>query len=442
VKFSKILFLISIISVLTISPVLAEFHVSPNFFAREEYNDNIYLDHSDKENDFVTLIRPSFNLTWNNKIFDLNLNLGLEYEKYFDHSEEDDLRPSQGTRLDSTWNLYRNSFFLRVSDVYQRVPIDEGNKGGVDNNLVNLTDSNRLIINPYLVLLPLKTLQVRFDYEYENIWYQDKAGDDAERHRYSCKFTKEITSRISADISGNFSQYRPRNQDRLEPKITAQEEYDRSDLSIGFLYNISDQLSLYGSVGRSWLDYTYGNDYESTLVSGQFDYEIASFLTVGAGYAENVGDSVDEGVYKEKKYSTYIHYMDGYQLGLTLFKARSNYLSTSQRRDSWGADLNGDFPITDKEGIGWLLIYTDYEEEFTGASSLSEINSFDDLLEYLWYLENPSEDYKRYGARIELYHHLRLGRASIGYTFNRNNSEINENDYVNNIIFMQIALNW
>ena len=121
--------------------------------------------------------------------------------------------------------------------------IDEGNKGGVDNNLVNLTDSNHLIINPYLVLLPLKTLQARFDYEYENIWYQDKAGDDAERHRYSCKFTQEITSRISADISGNFSQYRPRNQDRLEPKITAQEEYDRSDLSIGLLYNISDQLS-------------------------------------------------------------------------------------------------------------------------------------------------------------------------------------------------------
>jgi len=425
VIFAVILFFLSIVSLSR-----ADFRATPAFSIREEYNDNIYLDHADKESDFITTVRPSVNLSWDTRFVDLSLNLGLEYEKYLDHSEEDDLRPSQGARLDSTWNLYRDAFFLRVTDSYERVAIDEGGKGGVDNNLVNLTDSNRLVVNPYLLLPLMRTLQMRLDYQYENIWYREDEGNDAENHRYSVTLTQELTARISADLYGGFTQYRPKDATSSLLDETGEEEYDRRDLRLGLLWNVSDQLSLYGTVGRSWLDYAYRKDYDTTLVSGQADYQLSTSLTVGAGYSEEISDSVEEGARKQKKYSTYLRYSDGFQVSLTLFKTKEDYLEISRQDDSQGGTLSGEIPVTEKEGVTWLFNYTEYKEDYNEDSSVS----------YTRYDDDPLGDQKRYGARIGLYHQLRLGRVSAGYTWNRNDAEISENDYTNNIIFVQLAL--
>lgn len=416
-KFLRVFCAVTLLSLTMVFPAWAEFRATPAFSLREEYNDNIYLDHTDKESDFITFVRPSVNVDWKTKIVDLSLNLGLEYEKYLHHSEEDELRPSQDARLDSTWNLYRDVFFLRVTDTYTRVPIDEGEKGAVGNNLVNLTDSNRLIVNPYVVLYPWRTLQARFDYQYENIWYREEEGDDAENHRYSVTLTQELTARISVDLYGGFTQYRPTDSTRSLLDETGEEEYDRRDARLGLLWNVSDQLSLRATVGRAWLDYEFSDDYDSTLVSGQADYQISSAFAVGAGYNEDISDSVDDGAREQKKYSAYLRYSDRATVALTLFQTRDDYLEIDRQDDSRGGSLSGEVPITNKKGISWLVNYTDYEG-------------------------GDLEDYQRYGARLELYHQLRLGRVSLGYTWNRNDSNFKENDYINNIVFAQLALHW
>ncbi len=394
----------------------AEFRVNPAFSLRQEYNDNIYLAR-DKEGDFVTFVRPSLGILWNTRLVDLTLDLGLEYEKYWDNSDEDELRPSQGARLDSTFSLYRDALFLRVTDSYERVPIDEGDKGGVDSNLVNLTDSNRLEVNPYLLLQPLRTLQARFDYFYENVWYREDEGDDAETHRYSAVLTQQITSRISADLSGSFSQFRPKDANRSLLDDTGEEEYDRTDAGLGLLWQVNDQLSLRGDVGRAWLDYEYSDDYDSTLFSGQADYQISSVFTVGAAYVEDISASVEEGARERQEVSAYLAYANRSKVRLTVFQTRDDYLEIDRRDVGMGVTLDGDVPITNKKGIAWLLSYTDYEE-------------------------GDLEEYQRYGGRLEFYHQLRLGRLSLGYTYNRNDSDMPSEDYDNNIVFAQVALRW
>lgn len=123
-------FIIALImgQLLLCSVAWSEFRVSPSFFIREEYNDNIDLEH-DAESDFVTLVGASYDILWLARQFDIKLSLGLEYEKYLQNSEKDDLRPRQGTYLESTFNLYRDIVFLRISDTYERVVIDEGDEG-------------------------------------------------------------------------------------------------------------------------------------------------------------------------------------------------------------------------------------------------------------------------------------------------------------------------
>lgn len=421
-NFLKVSFFVIIFLFSNFSFSLADFRATPTFSLREEYNDNIYLDYKNEKSDFITLIRPTINIVWETQIINLTFNFGIEYEKYLNNSAEDDLRPSQGARLDSTWNFYQDVLFLRVSDIYERVPVDESDKSAVDNNLVNLTDSNRLVINPYFMLLPLQTLQARFDCQYEDLWYREKEGDDAEKYLYSLTFTKEITSRASIDLYGGFTQYRPKDisTQAFEQNSNQEydtQEYDRRDTHLGLLWKISETLSLRGVVGRTWVDYIYRDDYDSTLVSGQADYQISSALSLGAGYNEDISDSVDEGTRKQKKYSAYLRYSDRSKIILSLYKTEDDYLEFVRKDDSWGGTLNCEFPLTNKKGIAWLTNYTNYEK-------------------------GDQENYHRYGARVEFYYESRIGRASLGYTWNKTDSDISDNNYKNNIVFAQIVLHW
>ena len=392
----------------------AEFRATPAFSLRQEYNDNIFLER-DKEGDFVTIARPSVTALWNTQIADLSLDLGVGYEKYWDNSDEDELRPT--ARLDSTFKLYRENLFLRVTDTYERVTIDEGGRGAVDNNLINMTDSNRLEVNPYLLLQPLRTLRARFDYLYENVWYREDEGDDAETHRYSATLTQQLTPRISADLTGSFSQFRPKDASRSLLDDTGEEEYDRTNAGVGLSWQVNDQLSLRGDVGRAWLDYDYSDDYDSTLFGGQADYQISTTFSAGAAYQEDISASVEDGARERKKTSAYLAYAGRSTVRLTVFGTRDDYLEINRRDVGMGATLDVDVPITNKKGIAWLLSYTDYEE-------------------------GNYEEYQRYGGRLEFYHQLRLGRLSLGYTYNRNDSDIPSEDYDNNIIFAQVSLRW
>jgi len=392
----------------------AEFRATPAFSLRQEYNDNIYLE-KDKEGDFVTFVRPSVSALWNTRVADLTLDLGVGYEKYWENSDDDELRPT--ARLDSTFSLYRENLFLRVTDIYDRVTIDEGGKGAVDNNLINMTDSNRLEVNPYLVLQPLRTLQARFDYLYENVWYREDEGDDAETHRYAVTLTQQFTPRISVDLSGAFSQFRPKDAGRSLLDDTGEEEYDRTNAGLGLFWQVNDQFSLRGDVGRAWLDYEYSDDYDSTLFGGQADYQISSVLSVGAAYEEDISASVEDGARERQEVSAYLAYANRSKVRLTVFQSREDYLEIDRQDDGMGATLDGDVPITNKKGIAWLLSYTDYEE-------------------------GDLEEYQRYGGRLEFYHQLRLGRLSLGYTYNRNDSDMPSEDYDNNIVFAQVALRW
>jgi hypothetical protein len=418
-KIFRVMFAVLLVLPMWDSTAMAEFQLTPGFSLRLEYNDNLYLDSTDEESDFITTVHPSLNLGWETRFVDLSLDLGLDFKKYLDHSEEDDISASQNqaARFDSTWSMYSDIFFLRISDVYSRVPIDEGDSGGIDNTLTNLTDSNRFIVNPYLQLQPLRTLQMKLDYQYENIWYREEDGDDADNHRASLSLTQELSPRISAIFYGGYTLYRPKDPSRSPLDIDSAEEYDRTDARLTLVWKMTDYLTLSANAGQSWLDYEYTRDTDTALFGGQADYQLTRTLSFGASYQEDISDSVDEGSLKSKKCAFYGAYNDRAKVSLTLFQNREDYLEIQRQDDSRGATLAGDLPITNKYGIGCQLNYTDYEKA-------------------------DSEDYQRYGARIDFYRQLRIGQLGLGYTWNRNDSNLETSDYINNIVFAQLTFRW
>ncbi|MCA1796726.1 MAG: hypothetical protein LC645_04125, partial [Geobacteraceae bacterium] len=201
---------------------------------------------------------------------------------------------------------------------------------------------------------------------------------------------------------------------------SGEEEYDRRDLNFGLQWQPVERLIFSGNIGRSWLEYEFSNDYDSTMFGMRMDYQLSRTLNLALAYAEDINASVEDGAREQEKYTFSLGYTDRISAGFELFSRTQDYLELDRQDDAMGGSLNVEIPLSNKFGVGGLLSYTDYEEDYLGES----------------------EEYQRYGARFSLYRELRLGRISVGYTYNENDSDTISDDYTNNIVFAQLSLRW
>jgi len=442
------------------SQVWAEFTLTPGISLRQEYNDNIFLEEENEEDDFITSVTPTLLMKWEKPRIDLSLDARITFQKYAYNSDEDRVGPGeadQGSTFNALVRVIPDVFFLRVSDTYQRVPIDEGDRGGEGNNSVNLTDSNRLTINPYLQFMPLGDLQLTLGYVYENIWYGNEDGnapgeddndmDDAESHEYSLVLTKPLSARMSLSLNGSHLQYQPKNpaETYVVNKGAGAYEYDRDTVRIGLNYQVTEQLQVSGGYGHSWLDYDAREDIDTDIWDASADYEFSNTLVAGIAYSLSYSVSVADGPSERNHLSAYIAYDDRTQIRLSMFVASEDYVEIDRKSDSYGGDLVGSLPFTDKFGLSWGLRYTNYDES---GSELRLINVPPppnsaipgDSVMVVPRVIDTSEEYDRYDARLALYYDTRLGRLSAGYIYTLNESDLDENDYTNNLLYLQATL--
>jgi hypothetical protein len=53
---------------------------------------------------------------------------------------------------------------------------------------------------------------------------------------------------------------------------------------------------------------------------------------------------------------------------------------------------------------------------------------------------DTSEEYDRYGAHLAFYYDISMGRLSAGWNWTRNESDQDDEDYTNNIVYLQASL--
>lgn len=400
------LFLLLLIFCLTlVSLSYAELKVTPSISIREEYDDNIFLSSDDEEGDFITSIYPLINLSYTTNFMTLSLDYGMNFRFYMHNSDlnETDLADTQRAKLDSTLSLYREILFIKVFDEYARIPIDVRRQTAIDNPFVNMTDINRFRINPYLELPLSSTLKLRTGYSYENIWYRDEAGDSAQIHLITTGFLKELSPKLSASLFYNFLIY--------EPKIT--EEYKRHDIVLGLNYQVSQKLSLNGSIGNSWLNYQKGEDFISPTWNINANYQLTDRVAVGAAYSQNFFDSVDVGAFEREAVSAYVTREGNIPVTLTVFADKDDYTIENREDKATGVTFSAEIPITPRIKARPILNYTYYK------------------------FLPQQEKAKRYGAGLYFDYETRITTLSFGYIHNLGNSTINENEYRNNRFWIQ-----
>ncbi len=176
-------------------------------------------------------------------------------------------------------------------------------------------------------------------------------------------------------------------------------------------------MKLQGSYGHTWVDYEVKRKGDTDIWSASVDYEISSDYTVGTQYTKSVDISVDDGLSKNDRYSAYLEYDDRFTINFTLFGGSSDYVEIDREDDTYGGSLSGELPFNDKVGVTGLLSYTNFDR--TGLDE---------------------EEYDRYSTRFSLYYETRLGRISTGYTYNKNDSDLDSEDYTSNIVFINASL--
>lgn len=425
------------------SPVHAEFTLTPGVDLRVEYNDNIYLDSDSEEDDVITTVAPNLELTWQTARLDVSLFASIGMEKYLEHTEEDRIGAdsTQSSNLDALARVYRDLLFLRVSDSYLRVPINESGRGGEGNRTTNLTDSNTFEFNPYLQFELMKNTRMQLGYTYQNLWYEEEAGDDAGNHLHYANLTRELSARTSLSLSGTYDQYRPKDPDEvLRIGEGGSYDYDRTSASVGLSYQVTDRLRLNGQYGHTWLEYKVRDDSDADTWSAAADYEISSNYTTGVQYSKSYVVSVEDGPSETDRLMAYLAYDERFSLKFSVFTSSNDYVEINRSTDSYGGELSGDLPFNDKVGVTGLLRYTNYED--SGVEVMPAIividNSFVVVVPGQSGIE--AEQHDRYSARFALYYATRLGRVSAGYIYNLNDSDLETEDYTNNIVYIDASL--
>ncbi len=220
----------------------AESHFQPSVLLSEEYNDNIFLSPTDRFDDYITRIVPSFQFAYRAPFWDWDVSYAYDYRYYVlnKFAETDNHRAS----LANQTRIVQDLFFLKVQDDYTRVSLDVSRDFTQESNLVHQSDQNIFITSPYLVLTLSNQTRISTGYLYRNIWYKDPASIGLAENTVYAELGHDLMSRMSMTIGARHTL----DENRLD-------DFTRDDAYLGLLYEFANDSTISAMIGYSWFDF-------------------------------------------------------------------------------------------------------------------------------------------------------------------------------------------
>jgi hypothetical protein len=397
----------------TASYSLDKFKIIPSVSVTEEYNDNLFLAESDTEDDFITTVFPKIEIHSSpNRYLDLDLNYGLRFKIYADHSDLNDtsIRETQNVEFDAQARPL-NRLFIDITDTYKRVPIDVDDSVAEGNVFFNMTERNTFFISPYVELPVTTTVSTRVGYSYTNIWHSDDESIDSDSYSAFVTLDKRFSSKVEGTLRYSYQAYRPESTD-VQDII---EEYDRQEGSAMVVYRANPNLEIRGEIGQAWTDFEEeeDDDTDNTFWSVETTYSFGS-SEVGAGYSYDLLDSSTAGAYKSQR--IYLSFATGKTLRLTVTPdyTENKYLNVDRKDELSGIALEISRPLSQKIDI--VLTGAAETQKFLPEDREVDRYSLGGILNYIV---------------------SRSITASAGYRFNNRDSTLDTADFDNNIAWLQ-----
>ncbi len=220
----------------------AESLFQPAVLASEEYNDNIFLSPDHPIDDFITRIVPSFQFMYRAPFWDWDATYAYDYQYYAlsDFAKTDTHRAS----LANQTRIVKDVLFLKIRDDYTRVSLDVARDFTQESNLVQQSDQNIFITNPYLVIKLTNKTNMTAGYLYRNVWYKDSALIGLADHVGYAELDHGLTSRMSVTAGV-----------RHTLELNTIEEHTQDDAYLGLGYELTNDSTIAGMAGYSWFDF-------------------------------------------------------------------------------------------------------------------------------------------------------------------------------------------
>ncbi len=294
----------------------ASWRIQPAIVVSETYTDNVDLDASFQQSDFVTQVSPQFIITGDGPRLNTSINYAANYFYYpGDDNDKHDLRHNLRANLSS--ELISETFFIDGSASVNQQFLDR--RRAISARDSSRTENRRTVqsyrASPYLVhrFGTLATAQLRYDFRHIRI------AADTLQTTPDTFFGNTLSHAGSLTINSG-RQFSKLNWSLLAEYRTEERErftdYDTTTLRANLSYQLTRILALLGSVGyqdreatgsfanfkgviwdagfrlvpgpRTSISFRYGNQYDGDTFSLNAQYKITAKNSINLSYTDRI----------------------------------------------------------------------------------------------------------------------------------------------------------
>jgi hypothetical protein len=355
------------------------FEFTPSISIGELYDDNIYLENTNQESDWITTLSPSINLNFVSEKNNLSIIYNPSIVRYKKEDQNNSLRHSGAVAFNQNLN---NRVSLNLGDTFTRSedPIEQtqgiyglrrtrrpyirnSSTAGAKylfgpENILNLNVNYSFLNNKDATLEDNSDLNPSADMTY---WFNVNNGIDLTYQHNRVKYSRDDEGITSDNFSGNttgikylyrFSSHATAfldyafNTRKFEKQIN---NYDVHDGSMGLTYSFSNETALSFSGGYFKLKNEVGNDDNgfsyNLLWTKKFNKGSVS-LSSNGGWREGYLEAERQGLQKYRSVNTNIDYQ--------LLEIINNHLSFSYMHEK--GEMNNAYTVY-SGNYGWRISF-------------------------------------------------------------------------------------
>jgi len=393
----------------------------------EEYNDNIYQDtNASGPSDFITRIKLDMTVSLSGPLLNFKLNYQPEQILFSRHADNNELRhefiASLDVGTDKVITLIRNLAFLEFSDTLTREAYHPRREPKTQDFLVRQITWNELMVHPYIKKNLTRTNSLECGYEYTNTAYSVSQATDRESHAGSLILKKLFSRKLEGNISYRLT--------REFAQGTNFRDYSRQEAGLGLSGQVAPSLRLAGTAGYGWLAFNRA-DKEDKKDEDKKDKDEEIFWSIDLDgvlphmksptifyrYETSCQNSIDSGALILRRHSLGWDYQARVHITWSMFSQKEDYQEEDWTDESLGTDASLIVPVHRRLDLtlSYEWVNTDYE---------------------------PDGEKVRYhstntGIRWRLSPHF---QCAAGYRYSGNDSNIEMNDYRNNVTYIRVSM--
>ncbi len=383
----------------------ADISIKPSVTLREEYDDNIFLTRDNRVDDFITKVIPSLSITHKTPIWDFGLNETLYWWYYAKKAVG---YYSNAADITSKLSVVKNLLYFDVTDTYSSVVLNPRGPSTTENLNVNRSDTNIFNVSPYLKYQLDPATAVTTGYTYTNIWYRNSEGVKRQQHKGFLSVQHAFNPKVNIVLGAEYLADRPEN---TEP------DNDQKALFSTLVYKIDPRTSLEGTAGYRMFTFANSADQNKFFYDVGVVYRLPQKGNIELRASQLFSASPTEGIVETSSQKLTVNYGEAVSVNGSVYHSKDNYFQIGLTNEATGF-------------LAGLSYAPNLRRTYRVSGGYERDTYLPGSEKRSTYLASAGIDH-RLSAKVVL---------SMSYVYNKSTGQLEENNYTDNTMFLQLKI--